>query len=63
MIRNAIMLTLIIGLSASLTAQKGALKGKEAKPFEVTECINMPDAKTLADCAGEVVLIKFWGIN
>lgn len=63
MIRTTLMLALVFGLSASLSAQKGAAVGTKAKPFTVTKCVNEPDAKTLEDCIGDVVLIKFWGVN
>ena len=40
-----------------------SLIGKEAPPVEFTECVNEPEAKSLEECKGDVVFLKFWGTN
>jgi hypothetical protein len=35
----------------------------DAPSFEAADCINAPEATTLEQCKGDVVLIKLWGIN
>ncbi|MCZ7607851.1 MAG: hypothetical protein M5U25_17660 [Planctomycetota bacterium] len=35
--------------------------GQAAPDFKATVCVNQPDAINLEQCAGEVVLIKYWG--
>lgn len=37
--------------------------GKEAPSFRAGDMINGGHAKTLEDCKGEVVLVKFWGLK
>jgi hypothetical protein len=46
--------------SAPLFAQT-QLVGQDAGEFTVGECVNKPEAVTLEQCKGEVVLIKYWG--
>jgi hypothetical protein len=35
----------------------------DAPAFEAADCVNAPEATTLEQCKGDVVLIKLWGIN
>ena len=37
--------------------------GQPAPEFVVGSMINPVDEHTLDDCRGEVILIKYWGIN
>ncbi|MHC4840177.1 MAG: hypothetical protein ACYTDT_04340 [Planctomycetota bacterium] len=63
---HAMMLIFALAFSATLSAQRAKPAdqiGKEAKTFETKECVNMPEAVSLEQCAGEVVLIKFWGLK
>ena len=54
------LLVAMLALAPSLFAQE-SMVGQEAPEFKATVCINQPDAITLEQCAGEVVLIKYWG--
>ncbi|MDC1141500.1 hypothetical protein OAU50_00270 [Planctomycetota bacterium] len=63
---HALMLVIALTCSATLSAQRAKpaeLVGTEAKTFETKECVNMPEAVSMEQCAGEVVLIKFWGVK
>jgi hypothetical protein len=46
--------------AAPLMAQT-QIVGEEAKEFSVGDCVNKPEATTLEQCKGEVVIIKYWG--
>lgn len=46
--------------SAPLFAQE-QIVGKDAGEFTVGDCVNKPEAVTMEQCKGEVVLIKYWG--
>ncbi|MBE7492220.1 MAG: TlpA family protein disulfide reductase [Planctomycetes bacterium] len=49
-----------------LSAQRTSnMAGKPAPDFKADRCLNEPKdgLKTLADCKGEVVLIKLWGVK
>jgi hypothetical protein len=46
--------------AAPLLAQT-QIVGQDAGEFTVGDCVNKPEAVTLEQCKGEVVLIKYWG--
>jgi hypothetical protein len=54
------LLIAVIALAPALFAQDNMV-GQEAPEFKASVCVNQPDAITLEQCAGEVVLIKYWG--
>jgi hypothetical protein len=56
------LLLLLLASAPALFAQN-ALQGKDAPAFNANDCINAPEQTTFDQCKGEVVLIKFWGIN
>lgn len=37
------------------------MQGKDAPAFDASSCVNPPEATTLEQCEGDVVLIKWWG--
>jgi hypothetical protein len=51
---------MLLAMAPALMAQ-GKLVGQDAPAFAVQECINMPEAVSMEQCKGEVVLIKYWG--
>ena len=51
---------MVLSLAPVLSAQTNIV-GKDAPAFEVQECINTPEAVSMEQCKGEVVLIKYWG--
>lgn len=62
--RHCLVLALIA--TACLTLLSNAhgqddLVGKKAPNFKAGEMINGTGSKTLDDCRGEVILIKYWG--
>lgn len=52
-------------LACGVWAQRASLQGKEAPDFSATRFINPPkDGKySLADCKGDVILVKLWGVK
>jgi hypothetical protein len=58
--KGLLVAVLIAALAPAAFAQE-QLVGKDAGEFKASVCINQPDAITLEQCAGEVVLIKYWG--
>ncbi|MCA8916571.1 MAG: hypothetical protein H6839_13110 [Planctomycetes bacterium] len=54
------LLIAMLALAPALFAQDNQV-GQDAPEFKATVCVNQPDAITLEQCAGEVVLIKYWG--
>lgn len=59
---TVVALLLLAAFTPPLFAQK-VLEGKDAPAFDAKDCINAPEATTFEQCKGDVVLIKFWGIN
>lgn len=55
----AVLLALL--LSPALMAN--TLTGKDAPAFDAKGSINLPETTTFEQAKGDVVLIKFWGIN
>lgn len=58
--------TLLAGLLALLFAPgllANTLTGKDAPSFDAKGAINLPEVTTFEQAKGDVVLIKFWGIN
>lgn len=51
---------MVLSMAPALFAQTNIL-GKDAPAFEVQDAINMPEAVSMEQCKGEVVLIKYWG--
>lgn len=49
-----------VALAPVMFAQENQV-GQDAPDFSATVCVNQPDAITLEQCKGEVVLIKYWG--
>ena len=54
------LLIAMLALAPWLFAEDNQV-GQDAPEFKATVCVNQPDAITLEQCAGEVVLIKYWG--
>ena len=61
--RKGLLVALLALAAAPVMFAQTDITGKDAPDFKATECINQPEATTLNDCAGEVVLIKYWGTN
>ncbi|MBK8208176.1 MAG: hypothetical protein IT464_13225 [Planctomycetes bacterium] len=57
------VLALLIALAFAPAVFAQTLSGKDAPGFDAKDCINAPEATTFEQCKGDVVLIKFWGIN
>jgi hypothetical protein len=58
------LMVLLLALAPVAFAQDDKkLVGKDAPDFEAADCINAPEATTLEQCKGDVILIKLWGIN
>jgi thiol-disulfide isomerase/thioredoxin len=62
---KTMMVMLIACVMAPLAFAAGTLTGKECPDFSATKFINPPaDGKTsFADCKGEVILVKLWGVK
>jgi hypothetical protein len=60
MLKTSLMLAVLAAATAPAFAQTDMV-GKEAPAFKATVCVNQPEAISLEQCAGEVVLIKYWG--
>jgi hypothetical protein len=58
----AAALAAILIAAPTLSAQTDLL-GKDAPDFRVGETINESAIHTIEDARGEVILIKYWGIN
>ncbi len=56
------LMALVLALTPALFAQDRKV-GEDAPAFDAKDCINAPEATTFEQCKGDVVLIKFWGIN
>jgi hypothetical protein len=50
----------VLTLAPALMAQENMV-GKDAPAFEAKVCVNQPEAISMEQCKGEVVLIKYWG--
>jgi hypothetical protein len=51
---------MLLAMGPALMAQTNIV-GKDAPAFDAAECINTPEATSMEQCKGEVVLIKYWG--
>lgn len=58
--KGLLLALLAVSLAPAVFAQDNVV-GQAAPEFKATVCVNQPDAITLEQCAGEVVLIKYWG--
>ena len=58
--KGLLVAVLVASLAPAAFAQT-QIVGQTAPDFKATVCVNQPDAISLEQCAGEVVLIKFWG--
>ncbi|MFN0058715.1 MAG: hypothetical protein ACKVX7_09700 [Planctomycetota bacterium] len=58
----AVVCAAVLTTAVSAWSQEN-LVGKAAQGFTVRETINSATAMSLAECQGEVVLIKYWGIK
>ena len=56
-------LTLLVAAPLCAQEAKPLKAGDVAPEIRVTYCLDVPEKTTLAEMAGEVVLIKAWGIN
>jgi thiol-disulfide isomerase/thioredoxin len=58
--------TLVMLCCAAVSAAKASgMVGKPSPDFKADRCLNEPAdrMKTLADCKGEVILVKLWGVK
>lgn len=60
-ITKGMLIALLSVAMAPVMLAQDNLVGKEAPNFSATVCVNQPEAITLEQCKGEVVLIKYWG--
>lgn len=51
---------MLMAMAPALLAQTD-ITGKDAPDFSATVCVNKPEAISMEQCKGEVVLIKYWG--
>jgi hypothetical protein len=51
---------MLLAMAPALMAQTNIV-GKDAPAFDVQDSINTPEAVSMEQCKGEVVLIKYWG--
>jgi len=51
---------MLISFLPAMSAQE-EITGKDAPAFSANECVNKPEAISMEQCKGEVVLIKYWG--
>ena len=49
----------LLGALSPLLAGKG-LVGEQAPAFEAKNCLIEPEAKSLEDCKGDVIVLRFW---
>lgn len=57
----ALLVSAVCAVATSPAHAQAQLVGKEAPPFSAGEMVNEVASKTLDDCRGEVILIKYWG--
>ena len=59
------ILLVALAFAPAVWAQEGtkAKVGSDAPDFDASSAINAPEANTLEQCKGDVILIKLWGIN
>jgi len=55
----------VLCCAALSAAETGDMVGKPSPDFRADRCLNEPadKMKTLADCKGDVILIKLWGVK
>jgi hypothetical protein len=58
--KGLLLALLAVSLAPAMFAQENQV-GQTAPDFKATVCVNQPEAINLEQCAGEVVLIKYWG--
>ncbi|MBZ0136763.1 MAG: hypothetical protein K8I27_10360 [Planctomycetes bacterium] len=58
--KNLLIALLAVAMAPVMFAQENQV-GQDAPDFSATVCVNQPEAITLEQCKGEVVLIKYWG--
>ena len=61
--KKGLLIALLALAAAPLMFAQENMVGQEAPNFEAKVCVNQPDAVDLKQCAGEVILIKYWGTN
>lgn len=57
---SMLLIGMLMAMAPALVAQENIV-GKEAPAFSASECVNKPEAISMEQCKGEVVLIKYWG--
>lgn len=60
--KSAVVALLAFAAAPLLFAQE-SMVGQDAPDFKATVCVNQPQDISLDACAGEVILIKYWGTN
>ncbi|MCI0650454.1 MAG: hypothetical protein L0Z55_01075 [Planctomycetes bacterium] len=60
---GATVLSAAFLFAAPVLMAQADLKGKDAPDFKVGSTINEAQALSLDECRGDVVLIKYWGVN
>ena len=58
--KSVLIALLAVAMTPVMFGQENQV-GQDAPDFSATECVNQPEAITLEQCKGEVVLIKYWG--
>lgn len=59
--RKSLLIALLaVAMAPVMFAQEDQV-GQDAPEFKASVCVNQPDAISLEQCKGEVVLIKYWG--
>ncbi|MBX3474208.1 MAG: hypothetical protein KF754_07475 [Planctomycetes bacterium] len=61
---NKVVMLLLGGMLLAMAPVVQAqvdITGKDAPAFSATVCVNKPEAISMEQCKGEVVLIKYWG--
>lgn len=58
---QTLLLLALLAVAAPAAMAQKALLNAPAPDFSADECVNAPEAITLEQCKGEVVLLDFWG--
>lgn len=59
-VAKVLLAGLVVAMVPALSAQVD-ITGKDAPAFSASVCVNKPEAISMEQCKGEVVLIKYWG--
>ena len=57
---SMLLIGMLMAMAPALVAQENIV-GRDAPAFSANECVNKPEAISMEQCKGEVVLIKYWG--